>query len=67
MTPDPLIDEIHEVRRKISAEFGHDPKRLVAHYIEMGRQLKAEGKYRFVSSPLSPVEPAALHDKPRKD
>ncbi|NJN05977.1 MAG: hypothetical protein HC814_05850 [Rhodobacteraceae bacterium] len=67
MTPDPLIDEIHEVRRKISAEFGHDPRRLVAHYIEMSRKLKAEGKYRFVEAPLPTAEQTILNDKPRKD
>jgi hypothetical protein len=32
---DPTIDRIREVRHRISEEFGHDPKRLVAHYIEL--------------------------------
>jgi hypothetical protein len=30
-----LIDEIREVRHKISAEHGHDTKRLCDHYREM--------------------------------
>jgi hypothetical protein len=69
MEPDPLIDEIHEIRRQISAEFGHDPRRLIAHYMEMERRLKAEGKYRFVNSPLGREERAddlVLREKPKE-
>lgn len=36
-TPDPVIDEIREVRSRISARFGHDPRRLVAHYLMRDR------------------------------
>ena len=64
MNPDPLIDEIRAVRRRISAEFGHDPRRLVAHYMEMDRRTRAEGKHRFVEAPASAPEEVALHDKP---
>lgn len=35
---DPVIDEIREIRHRISARFDHDPKRLVAHYIEYQKQ-----------------------------
>jgi hypothetical protein len=35
---DPVIDEIREVRHRISARFDHDPARLVAYYIELQRQ-----------------------------
>ncbi len=35
---DPVIDEIREVRHRISARFGHDPTRLVAFYMEMQKQ-----------------------------
>ena len=35
---DPVIDEIREVRRRISAHFGHDPTQLVAFYMEMQKQ-----------------------------
>jgi hypothetical protein len=37
-TSDPVIEEIREVRRRISARVGHDPARLVADYIELQRQ-----------------------------
>ena len=35
---DPVIDEIREVRRRISARFEHDPTRLIAFYMEMQKQ-----------------------------
>ena len=35
---DPVIDEIRDVRRRISARFGHDPTRLVAFYMELQKQ-----------------------------
>ena len=30
--PDPVVDEIQEVRRRISEQFDHDPAQLVAYY-----------------------------------
>jgi hypothetical protein len=36
--PDPVIDEIREVRHQISARFDHDPERLVAYYMEIQEQ-----------------------------
>ena len=35
---DPVIDEIREVRHRISARFDHDPTRMVAFYMEMQEQ-----------------------------
>ena len=35
---DPVVDEIREVRHRISACFGHDPTRLVAFYMELQKQ-----------------------------
>ena len=67
MKPDPAIDEIRAVRREISAEFGHDPRRLMAHYVEYEKQLKREGKYRFADLPSNEAAQAVLNDKPRKD
>jgi len=67
MQPDPAIDEIREVRRKISAEFGHDPRRLMAHYVEYEKQLKREGRYHFAEALAAEAEQAALNDKPGKN
>lgn len=36
--PDPLIDEIHEIREQISREYGHDLNRLVAHHAELEKE-----------------------------
>jgi hypothetical protein len=66
MKPDPAIDEIREIRRKISAECGHDPRRLMAHYAEFEKQLRREGYFRFADAPVGDTEPAVLNDKPRK-
>ena len=35
---DEEIARIREVRHQISAEFGHDPYRLVAHYMELQKE-----------------------------
>ncbi len=35
---DSVIDEIREVRHRISARFDHDPTQLVTFYIEMQKQ-----------------------------
>ena len=31
---DPVIDEVREVRHRISERFGHDPMKLVAYYLQ---------------------------------
>jgi hypothetical protein len=35
---DPAIEQIREVRHRISAEFGHDTKRLIDHYRELEKK-----------------------------
>ena len=47
---DPVIDEIREVRQKISARFGHDPTRLVAYYME----LQGRHRHRLIDRPKVP-------------
>jgi len=37
---DPVIDEIREVRHRISARFDHDPTQIVAFYMEMQKQYR---------------------------
>ncbi|MCP3957048.1 MAG: hypothetical protein GY719_04265 [bacterium] len=37
-TEDPTIDRIRQVRHEISEEAGHDPRKLVAHYIKYQEQ-----------------------------
>jgi hypothetical protein len=35
MKSDPVIDEIREVRHAISAEHGHDPRRMLVYYADI--------------------------------
>ncbi len=37
---DQPIDEIRELRRRISARFDHDPARLVAYYVKLQEQYR---------------------------
>ena len=37
---DPVIDEIREVRYRVSERFGHDHEGLVAHYIELQERFR---------------------------
>ena len=32
---DPVIEEIREVRHRISAQFNHDPERLLEYYMQL--------------------------------
>lgn len=40
MKSDEAIEEIRETRKEISAEHGHDAKKLVNHYIELQKKYK---------------------------
>lgn len=40
MEPDPAIEQVREVRHRISARFDHDPEKLVRHYIELQREFR---------------------------
>ena len=64
MKDDPVISEIRRVRREISAQAGHDVRRLGKHYMELERKARASGQYRFAENPLK--SELALHDKPPK-
>ena len=37
---DPVIDEVREVRHRISAQVDHDPARLVAYYMKLQEQYR---------------------------
>ena len=48
---DPVIARIREVRHRISEECGHDPYKLVAHYMEIQKQHKE----RLLPPPGNPL------------
>jgi hypothetical protein len=59
MKPDPIIDQIREVRHRISEEFGHDPARLVEHYMKLEKENFADRLVR----PVNP-QPETEAEKP---
>ena len=48
MKDDPAIRRIRDVRHQISEEHGHDPKRLVAYYLELQRQRQEEMRQKLI-------------------
>ena len=44
------------MRRKISAEFGHDFNRLVAYYQELEDAMRKSCKYKFADPPSKDTE-----------
>ena len=46
-TPDPVIDEIREIRHRISAMCDHDPVKLVAYF----QQIQDQYRDRLITSP----------------
>lgn len=49
-TPDPIVDEVRQVRHEISARFGHDPVRLIEYLMEFQEQYRD----RLVNPPKLP-------------
>ena len=45
--PDPVIDEIREIRHQISAMCDHDPAKLVAYF----QQIQEQYRDRLITSP----------------
>ena len=46
-----IVNEVREIRHKISARFNHDVSQLVAHYQEIQEQMRKSGKYKFADLP----------------
>ena len=42
------LDEIHRIRREISARFDHDVGKLIAHYQALEKECRKSGKYKFL-------------------
>lgn len=62
MTEDPIIGEVRRARHRISAQCGHDVRRLCEHYMEMEKANRAVGKQRYANLPLRRTE-GVLHDE----
>lgn len=57
-----VVEEVREIRYKISEECGHDLDRLIAYYQEVEKELRKSGKYKFVD-PEPPSEKPASKDE----
>ena len=55
-----IMEEVREIRRKISAEFGYDLNRLVAYYQEVENEMRKSGKYKFAAPPCGNSGPAKV-------
>ena len=53
-----VVEEVREIRMKISEECGHDLNRLLAYYQEVEKEMRKSGKYKFVD-PEPPAEKPA--------
>ena len=51
-----IMDEVREIRRKISAEFGHDLNQLVAYYQGLEDEMRKSGKYKFADPPNKDIK-----------
>lgn len=47
---DPVIEEIREVRHRISERFGHDPEKLFRHYLELQEKYRDRFLYPAVQA-----------------
>lgn len=59
MKPNPLIEEIREVRHRISAAFGHDTQRLVRHYQELEATKYSDRRFVRAAPPPVTTSPSA--------
>ena len=55
--PDPVIDEIREIRHRISAMCDHDPTKLVAYF----QQIQEQYRDRLITSPRFAPPTTAQH------
>ena len=61
------IDEIRRIRRKISARFDHDARKLGEYYRKLEEEYRKSGKYKFVDPPPEKPEPTQSGDEKAAD
>ncbi len=60
------IDEIHRIRREISARFNHDAQKLEAYYRALDEEFRKAG-YKFVDPPTEKPKVAKSKDEEAAD
>ena len=61
------LDEIHRIRREISAKFNHDASKLGEYYGELDKKYRKSGKYKFVEPPSEKLKIPKPTDKEAVD
>lgn len=61
------MEEVREMRRKISAEFGHDFNKLAAYYQKLDKEMRESGKYKFADPPSEKADRAAVEHSEKVD
>lgn len=56
------IDEIRRIRHKISAEHGHDLRKIAEHYRKLEKELRESGRYKFADAPVNDAKAANAED-----
>ncbi len=56
------LDEIHRIRREISAKFDHDASKLGEYYRKLEKEYRKSGKYKFVDPPDERQEAAKTEE-----
>ncbi len=55
-----VVEEVREIRMKISEECGHDLNRLIAYYQKVEKEMRKSGKYKFVDPEPPAEKPASI-------
>ena len=52
------IDEIRRIRQRVSADHGHDLRKVAEYYRNVEKGLRESGRYRFADERPQEVQPA---------
>ncbi|MDE0314324.1 MAG: hypothetical protein OXM61_05455 [Candidatus Poribacteria bacterium] len=61
------LEEIHKIRRKISAKFDYDASKLGEYYRELKKEYRKSGEYKFVDPPSEDPKPTKTTDEKAAD
>ena len=61
-----VVEEVREIRMKISEECGHDLNKLIAYYQKIEKEMRESGKYKF-HDPEPPAKKPAPTESTRSE
>ena len=53
------IDEIRRIRHQISAEHGHDLRKIAEHYRNLEKELRESGRFKFADEEAHETQAAS--------